>query len=372
MLEGCLLVSVGVLGILVVICFYPVLLVALPRQESPPPPDPEEWPPVTIITGARNAAGLLPAKLENFCALNYPPDRLTFLVASDASTDATREIITNANDPRIRLIEQTQRQGKAAAMNRAAEQAEGELLLFSDADAQLASDAVRKLVRHFDDPRVGGVCGLRVPTASASRHRNAQQTYISLDSRLKQIESVHGRISSNDGKIHMIRRRCFQPIPPDVTDDFYTGLSVIKQGYKLLFDAEARAEVRVPSKNLRKELSRRQRIVTRSLTCILRMRSLLNPHRFGLFACGLMINKIGRRLLPFFILLAGAGAVWMLAGQPRILTMLIAAGAVVLAVSRHAQYIAAGLAGTAWGVLGFLCGRRISVWDPGTGSGSGK
>ncbi len=381
--PGSFLISFGAVGILTVVFVYPLaLLLSSRRTPIAPLPDPSDWPSVAVITAARNAAALLEAKIKNFRALDYPPECLTLLIASDASTDETRRIVTAVADPRIRLVEQEKRCGKAAAMNRAVEQTDVDLLLFSDADARLAPDAVRKLARHFKNSQVGGVCGLRASARSAARLRDAQQTYIHLDSALKKIESAHGRISSSDGKIHMIRRALFAPIPPDVTDDLYTALSVISQGYRFLFEPEAVAEVNVPSRDALHEIQRRRRIVTRSLTGILRMRRVLNPVRFGWFSIGLLINKVGRRLLPFFLLMLAVGVL------RAILTASIAApvlfGAVVLLLGiavcglvlfllqsarllkliRLAQYVLAGFVGTGWGVIDFLCGRRVSVWEP--------
>ena len=365
MFAASFLIAIGVFGILTVTVVYPLSLWfragGLPVASLS---DPREWPSVIIITAARNAAALLPAKLDNFRVLNYPPERLTLLIASDASTDATREIVESAADPRIRLVEQKEWQGKAAVLNLAVEQADADLLLFSDADALLTPDVVCKLARHFTNPKVGGVCGQRLAARSGATLRAAQQTYIDLDSRLRQMETSHGRISSNDGKIHMIRRSLFAPIPQDVSDDLYTGLSVVAQGFKFLFEPDAVAEVNVPSRDARHEIQRRRRIVLLSLTGIFRMRCLLNPLRFGWFAMGLWINKIGRRLLPFFLLILAVGIFQMLASMPGVLATLLILGVGGLVVSRHAQYALAGFFGMAWGVIDFLIGRRMNSWEP--------
>ncbi len=384
MLAASFLTAFGALGIFTVVLVYPLALLMLSRRAPPaaPPVTPSVWPTVAIITAARNAAALLPAKLQNFRELEYPPERLILLIASDASTDKTRAIVEAAGDSRIQLVEQTERLGKAAAMNLAMTRTDAEMLLFSDADALLTSDAVQKLARHFADPQVGGVCGQRIAARSGARLRDAQQTYIHFDSTLKRIESARGRISSNDGKIHMIRRALFEPIPPDVTDDLYTALSVIAQGYHFVFEPEAVAEVNIPSRDALHEIQRRRRIVIRSLTGICRMRRVLNPRRFGWFSAGLLINKVGRRFLPFFLLILFTGLIQMAFTSPYAVPIgavaavmfVIAAAYIWAAIStgypfllkpvRLAQYMLAGFTGTAWGVIDFLTGRRISVWEP--------
>ena len=111
MLEGCFLAVLGAFGMFTVIWLYPLALFLSSRRTSAvPPPEPHLLPTVTIITAARNAAALLPAKLQNFSELDYPPERLFLFIASDASTDATAEIVVAERSPRIRLVEQQEHQ----------------------------------------------------------------------------------------------------------------------------------------------------------------------------------------------------------------------------------------------------------------------
>jgi len=388
--DGFFLTAFGAFGILMVVVFYPISLLLSCKKHPLPPPDPSTWPAVTIITAARNAAALLPSKIDNFRGLDYPPERLTLLVASDGSTDETCEIVRKTADPRIKLIEQVEWKGKAAVLNLAVEQADDPLLLFSDVDAMLAPDVVRKLARHFSDPQVGGVCGLRRAVPSTLQLRDAQQTYINLDSRLKVLESSCGRITTNDGKIHMVRRSLFRSIPERVMDDLYVGLSIIAQGAQFLFESEAIAEIHAPVRNIQNEIFRRRRMVTLSFSAIYQMRELLNPFRFGWFAVGLWINKIGRRLMPFSLLLLLGGLLWMALASSSAGPILFAVAGLLLVAGVYAmtarvlqnskllkplrlvQYVLAGFVGMAWGSIDYILGRRLPcAWDPKkTGRGS--
>ncbi len=375
-------ILVGACGILCVTCLYPLfLLLRTIGHTRTHGADPVHWPSVTVITAIHNGGDRLAAKIANFRELDYPADLLSLIVASDASTDRSYEQVLAANDTRIGWVEQSERKGKAAALNLAASKASADLLLFSDVDAILTPSAVKLLARHFYDPRVGGVCGQRVPESSHTSLQDAQKTYIELDSRIKRAESVLGRLTSNDGKIHMIRADLFSPIPSDVTDDLYTALSLIARGFDVLFEPQAIATVRIPSRDATQEVQRRRRIVTRSLTGISRKRCLLNPFRFGWFAVGLLINKVGRRLLPFFLVSLIAG-IYLLAASymshTRLavtLISLVAAAILLYGVAARnqispllklygmAHYAGAGFIGSAWGVIDFLVGRRVHTWE---------
>ena len=119
---------------------------------------PRPTPRVTIVVVAHNEAATIGAKIENMRALDYPSDRLELIVASDGSDDGTIEIVAGALRPDLRLLA-LPRAGKIPALNAAAAQARGDILVFSDANSMFAPDALHRLVAPFADPSVGAVGG---------------------------------------------------------------------------------------------------------------------------------------------------------------------------------------------------------------------
>ena len=63
-------------------------------------------PSVSLIVAAHNEESVIQAKLENLLALDYPGEQLEVVVASDASSDRTDEIVEEvaASEPRLRLL----------------------------------------------------------------------------------------------------------------------------------------------------------------------------------------------------------------------------------------------------------------------------
>ena len=49
---------------------------------------------VSVVMVVRDEEATLPAKLRNLAALDYPPDRMEFVVVSDGSQDATEKILS--------------------------------------------------------------------------------------------------------------------------------------------------------------------------------------------------------------------------------------------------------------------------------------
>ena len=66
--------------------------------------------------------------------------------------------LISANHSSVQILHQVNR-GKAAALNNALSHAQTEIVVTIDADTEIESDAIRKLLRHFSDPKVGAVAG---------------------------------------------------------------------------------------------------------------------------------------------------------------------------------------------------------------------
>lgn len=113
---------------------------------------------ISVIIPAYNAAHLLPTCLKAVTAQEgvlFGRDYEVILV-DDGSTDETARV---AKEIGVRVISQFNR-GPAAARNRGAREARGEILAFTDADCIPAADWLVNLTQPFKDPQVSGVKGV--------------------------------------------------------------------------------------------------------------------------------------------------------------------------------------------------------------------
>lgn len=264
--------------------------------------DIDNYPLVTILIVVRNAEDLIKPKIMNSCSLNYPPEKLEIVIISDGSTDRTISIAQKMVNDRVVLFDQADHYGKSSAINHYFHKCSGDIIIFSDVDAIIDSDAVLKLVGYFKNPDVGGVCGQRMIQNDLTKITKAQKGYIKLDSLIKKLENGSGSITSNDGKLFAMRKKLFSPIIDGVTDDMFMMLWVIKQNYRFVFEPDAVAFIRTPSRSFKHEIERRRRITTGSLKGIKYHKVLLNPVKYGLFSLKLLINKVIRRLIPVCLL----------------------------------------------------------------------
>ena len=257
---------------------------------------------VSLIIAAHNEADNIAGKLENALALDYPHDRCEVIVASDGSTDATDRIVHRYAQRGIRLLS-LPRCGKAQALNAAVATAHGEILVFSDATSIFARNALRRLVRPFADPQVGGVAGNLIYRQKEHKIlvEDGEQLHLGLDRRLKIAASRAGSALSASGAMNAIRRTLFQTVPEGVTDDFVISTRVIAQGYRLVFADDALA-YDPAAKSDGAEFHRKVRVITRGFRSVFVMRELLNPFRYGFYSLQLFSHKIIRRLLVLALL----------------------------------------------------------------------
>jgi cellulose synthase/poly-beta-1,6-N-acetylglucosamine synthase-like glycosyltransferase len=264
-------------------------------------------PTISLIIAAYNEERHIRTRLENALALDYPPEALEIIVASDGSDDATEAIVASYAARDVHLL-RLPRRGKLQALNDAVLKSTGTILVFSDAQSLLDAQALRHLARNFADPEVGGVSGsltYRVQADSDASGRG-QRLYWSYDEWLKQMESLTGSIVSTAGAVYAIRRELYPKLSDHaVTDDFVISTAVVEQGYRLVFERDARAyQNALPTAD--NEFKRKVRIVTQGLNGVRLRKHLCNPLRYGFYALVLFSHKVLRRLVPVFLLLVFA------------------------------------------------------------------
>ena len=114
---------------------------------------------VSLVVSAYNEEEIIERKIMNCLELDYPKEKLEILIGSDGSTDKTDEIIKRYSQEGVRLYRFNQRQGKVNVLNKLIYKTRGRIIVFSDANTIFKPSAVKELVKHFIDPRIGCVCG---------------------------------------------------------------------------------------------------------------------------------------------------------------------------------------------------------------------
>lgn len=264
-LAAILAFSIGVLVFHFVL--YPALLWAIWRlNHRPAVARPTGTASASLVIAAHNEAPIIVERLKNALMQTMAQKGGDFelILVSDGSDDDTAELARSLDDARLKIIEFDRRRGKAHALNVGAAAAKGDIVVFSDANALFAEDAVEALLAAFDDATVGVASGAITTRPGESGTVQAigaaEGVYWRYESFIRALESDIDSTVSVVGPLLAVRRSALEPIPEGiVNDDAYRALSALKAGWRVVYVPAARCWRR-PSTNHHQELERRKRI----------------------------------------------------------------------------------------------------------------
>ena len=279
---------------------YPAIVWAWSRIKPPftLPPEPAEWPRVTILIVAYNEERRLPRTLEHALAVDYPPELLDVLVVSDASSDGTDDLVRNFGDPRVRLLRQPERRGKPAGENASGAHVKGDYVVSIDASILIPRDSLKPLIRALLVPGVGLASGRDISVGDEAREGNmAESSYVGLEMTLRHYETRVHSIVGASGCFYAARRDLHAlPLPEHLSRDFAAASIARSHGYRAVSVDQATCLVpRTPT--LKAELRRKSRTMGRGLGTLVFLRRMLNPLRYGSYAFMMAGHKLARWLL---------------------------------------------------------------------------
>lgn len=294
--------------ILLFIVFYTYLgygillwiLVKLKQTLSPAPPEKEKadnketLPPVTLFITAYNEEQVVDEKMKNCHQLEYPKDKLKIVWVTDGSSDHTNEKLKDYPD--VTVFFSPERRGKTAAMNRGMRFVTTPLVVFTDANTLINTQAVREMVNCFRNPRVGCVAGeKRVDMNSAGgAAAGGEGLYWKYESCLKKLDYQLYSAIGAAGELFAIRTSLYEEMPEDtLLDDFILSLRITMKKYIIAYCDTAYA-LESGSADMKEEEKRKVRIAAGGLQSILRLKSLLNPLRYGVLSFQYISHRVLR------------------------------------------------------------------------------
>jgi poly-beta-1,6-N-acetyl-D-glucosamine synthase len=242
----------------------------------------QNLPQVTLLIAAYNEAKFIEEKIKNTLALNYPKDLLEIIVVTDGSTDKTPEFVSRY--PEVRLLHEPIRRGKIHAVNRAMQLVKSPITIFCDANTYLNQNCIRKLIRHYDDPTIGGVAGEKriLQKQQDSASASGEGLYWQYESFLKRKDAEVYTVVGAAGELFSIRTTLFEA-PPEkmIIEDFYLSMRMVEKGYRFAYEPEAYA-METSSASVEEEWKRKVRISAGAFQAMGYLRPLLNPFRHGI------------------------------------------------------------------------------------------
>ena len=262
-------------------------------------------PEITVLMSVYNEQDVIEEKLQSIFTSNYPTDKISVIVGSDASTDRTNEIMEKFSslNQKLEFIPFKERKGKANVINQLVEKVESEVIVLTDANVMFEKSTLYELVKHFKNPEIGLVDTNMINKEFQRDGISIQEkVYISLEVKIKNLEGlIWGTMMGPFGGCYAMKRNLYTNVPANfLVDDFYLNMKVLEQGKKAINDLNARVHEDV-SNNLSEEFRRKVRISTGNFqNLFVFMNVFKKPFSGRAFA--FFSHKILRWLGPFLLI----------------------------------------------------------------------
>jgi len=234
-------------------------------------------PSVTFVVPCYNELDMIDQKIQNCLALDYPKEKYEIIFITDGSTDGTPDAVKKY--PEIKLLHDDIRGGKSSAENRAMKYVNSEITIFSDANTVLPTNALKKMMRHYANPKVGAVSGeKRIQTKSSDKAVGAGEgIYWKYESFLKKLDSELNTIVGAAGELISFRTSLFEHVEKDtILDDFMLSMRIAAKGFRVIYEPEAYA-LETASASIKEELKRKIRICAGGWQAMSRLLPILWP-----------------------------------------------------------------------------------------------
>ena len=273
-------------------------------------------PSVTVLISAYNESRCIESTVLNKFNISYNGD-IEVIVISDCSTDDTDKIVEKLSNknPKIKLVSLAELHcesdissnnsnnfGKTVALNEGIKYANGDIIIFSDANSIYADKAINYLVSNLADPEVGYVTGNMQYKTKESKIGRGYTSYMEYENKLRDLETQLGSIVGVNGGIDAMRRSDYMKLAPHQQPDFVQPLMMVESGKRVVYEPAA-VLYEDARKEPKEELRMRRRVALRAYYALRDMSSLLYGKAGWLFAWQLWSHKFLRYLC--FIPLVG-------------------------------------------------------------------
>jgi glycosyltransferase involved in cell wall biosynthesis len=298
------------------------------------------------------------------------------MVASDASDDATDNIVRGYASQGIRLVRSPVRQGKEYAQELAIGTTSADVIVFTDTGTILPQDALIHLLDAFRDPDVGAVSSVD-QFVTADGTLQGEGAYVRYEMWLRDLETRFHSLVGLSGSFFAARLSVCQRWDNRVPSDFGTALSCAQLGVRAISDRRVVGYYKNIADS-RKEYQRKVRTVTRGMNALRVRAEVLNPARYGRFAFEVFSHKLMRWATPWFligalcanialafhspayrVLLAAELTFYLSPAASRIFPALLRIGLVRMGI----YFVEVNVAILHATVL-VLAGRTIATWEP--------
>lgn len=284
---------------------YPITLFILSKliRQKKNMSNSDYLPTISIVVPAYNEDACIGDKILNVNNQKYPHHLIELVIASDGSSDKTVEIARQfINKVKCKLVvaDSQTRSGKVNVLNRTVPVCNGEIVVFTDANAMFNDDCLAALAARFADVNVGCVTGRK---SVKSRKGSNEGLYWKFESWLKKKEGELGIIPGAEGAIYAMRKNLFIPVPQKTAvDDFLISVNAFRFNKQIVFEDNA-ISMEDDVDSIHKEWIRKKRIAAGSFFNLTKTLFFWNIFKRPLVFYSFFSHKVLRWFSPFLSLL---------------------------------------------------------------------
>jgi poly-beta-1,6-N-acetyl-D-glucosamine synthase len=247
-------------------------------------PELVEYPLVSIIIPCYNEENNVVEVIDHLSMMNYP--NFEIIAVNDGSKDKTGALLDQLCEKHklLRVIHQTENQGKAVGLNTATQLAKGEYLLCIDGDAVLDHECVGWMLRHFyNNPQLGAITGNpRIRTRSTLLGKIQVGEFSAILGLIKRSQHILGNLFCVSGVCSMFRRQAVIDVgmwsTNMLTEDIDISWKLQLANYKLGYEPRAVCWILMPE-TLKGLWSQRLRWAMGGVQTIVKYTTIFNSFR---------------------------------------------------------------------------------------------
>ncbi len=241
------------------------------------------YPPITVIIPAYNEEKVIASTLESVIEADYPSSK-EIIVVDDGSTDLTYTIANSYSQKGVKVFRKPNG-GKHSAINYGLLFAKNPIIVTIDADTVVGREALKEIVKPFQDPDVAGVAGNVLVLNKKNILTKCQALeYVASINLHRRTMDLFGAVPVVPGVIGAFRRDVLKSVgeydPDTVTEDFDVTLKCLKAGKVVQASSKALAFTEAPE-TLMDLYRQRLRWYRGNIQTILKHKDVFSTKRYG-------------------------------------------------------------------------------------------
>ena len=332
----------------------------------------DERPSVAICLSAYNEAAVIVGKVESLIRIAEAYGPASIHVYTDGCSDSTAELLEPYRD-KIDLNVSHERRGKTHGMNVLIGKSDSDLIMFTDANVQIADDGLIRLSLPFIDPACSCTTArLSYENTTESPTSCAGSMYWRIEGWVESLESATIGMLGVDGACFVVRRQAYRAAPPYLIDDLFVTLAILIEGGRVV-RAPGVTVHELGAVRIREEYRRKVRIACQAMNVHRAMWPNIRRQNWRI-KYGYVSHRLIKWMIPF--LLAGAGLSVLAAicfqfgWLPSAITLagfiaMLGLGAIGVPGLSLVTTVFVSLAGVGQGVASSLIGKgTFTTWEP--------